>query len=95
MESNKNSFSDQHSENINDCKFAPNQGRRILDVNINVGAGTMMLRYDEVGFDYENVYSITAIGQSSKHDKSEGEKGLGFKKVFTIFNEVEIYSNGF
>lgn len=82
-------------QNINDCKFAPNQGRRILDVNINVGAGTMMLRYDEVGFDYENVYSITAIGQSSKHDKSEGEKGLGFKKVFTIFNEVEIYSNGF
>ena len=41
------------------------------------------------------MYSITAIGQSSKHDKSEGEKGLGFKKVFTMFSEVEIYSNGF
>ena len=82
-------------QNINDCLFAPNQTTRTLDVDINNNNGTMMLRYDELGFDFSNVYSITAIGQSSKHDKSEGEKGLGFKKVFTMFSEVEIYSNGF
>lgn len=82
-------------QNINDCLFAPGQSTRTLDVDININNGTMVLRYDEKGFDYSNVYSITAIGQSSKHDKSEGEKGLGFKKVFTMFSEVEIYSNGF
>ena len=82
-------------QNINDCKFAPNQNSRTLDVTINIEKGTMMLCYDEAGFDYSNVYSITAIGQSSKHDKSEGEKGLGFKKVFTLFSEAEIYSNDF
>lgn len=82
-------------QNINDCLFAPDQTTRTLDVNINITDGTMILKYDEIGFDYSNVYSITAIGQSSKHDKSEGEKGLGFKKVFTMFSEVEIYSNGF
>ena len=82
-------------QNINDCVRAKGQTTKTLDVNINVNDGTMILKYDEAGFDYKNVYSITAVGQSSKHDKSEGEKGLGFKKVFTMFSEVEIYSNGF
>lgn len=82
-------------QNINDCKATSTQRKRTLDVDINEEQGTMVLRYDEAGFDYSNVYSITAIGQSSKHDKSEGEKGLGFKKVFTLFSDVEIYSNGF
>lgn len=80
-------------QNINDCKFADNQYERILDIDIQ--KNTMILCYDEAGFDFSNVYSITAIGQSSKHDRSEGEKGLGFKKVFNLFKEVEIYSNGF
>ena len=82
-------------QNINDCVAAPNQKYRTLDVSIISEAGTMILQYDEAGFDYSNVYSITAIGQSTKHDESEGEKGLGFKKVFTLFESVEIYSNGF
>lgn len=82
-------------QNINDCKRGENQETRTLDVDIDVEKGTMLLRYDEAGFDYQNVYSITAIGQSTKHDESEGEKGLGFKKVFTLFERVDIYSNEF
>lgn len=82
-------------QNINDCKFGKGQKIRNLFVSIDVENGEMLLTYDEEGFDYSNVYSITAIGQSSKHDESEGEKGLGFKKVFTLFKQVEIYSNGF
>ncbi|SEM19689.1 hypothetical protein SAMN04487770_12848 [Butyrivibrio sp. ob235] len=82
-------------QNINDCKFGNGQKTRNLEVDIDVESGTMLLAYDEAGFDYANVYSITAIGQSSKHDESEGEKGLGFKKVFTLFEQVEIFSNGF
>ena len=82
-------------QNINDCAAAPGQDSRTLDVSVNPVSGTMLLTYDEAGFDYANVYSITAIGQSSKHDESEGEKGLGFKKIFSVFDTVEIYSNGF
>ena len=82
-------------QNINDCKAGEGQYTRDLEVSVDVQQGTMLLRYDEAGFDYSNVYSITAIGQSSKHDESEGEKGLGFKKVFSLFEKVEIYSNGF
>ncbi|MBR3313101.1 MAG: hypothetical protein IKG18_03080 [Atopobiaceae bacterium] len=82
-------------QNINDCAAAPGQETRVLRVAIDDVAGTMLLEYEEAGFDYSNVYSITAFGQSSKHDESEGEKGLGFKKVFTAFEKVEVYSNGF
>lgn len=82
-------------QNINDCKAGKGQDTRTLDVSICPEDGSMMLQYDEAGFDFSNVYSITAIGQSSKHDESEGEKGLGFKKVFSLFEVVEIYSNGF
>ena len=82
-------------QNINDCKKGEGQETRTLEVSIVIQEGTMLLQYDEAGFDYPNVYSITAIGQSSKHDESEGEKGLGFKKVFSLFENVEIYSNGF
>ena len=82
-------------QNINDCKAGKGESTRTLNVSIHPEDGSMMLQYDEAGFDYSNVYSITAIGQSSKHDESEGEKGLGFKKVFSLFEVVEIYSNGF
>lgn len=82
-------------QNINDCKNADDSTSRMLQIEIDLSKGIMKLVYDEAGFDYKNVYSITAMGQSSKHDSSEGEKGLGFKKVFTLFEYVEIYSNGF
>lgn len=80
-------------QNINDCKKGENEIQRILSVNID--DNYMTLKYPEKGFDYKNVYSITSIGKSTKNDSSEGEKGLGFKKVFSVFEEVEIYSNGF
>lgn len=82
-------------QNINDCVKGEGQKTRILNVAVDTSNGTMLLQYDERGFEFENVYSITAIGQSTKHDESEGEKGLGFKKVFALFDVVEIYSNGF
>lgn len=81
-------------QNINDCHYSLEKPRE-LDIQIDTKLGQMILSYEEDGFSYANVYSITALGQSSKHDQSEGEKGLGFKKVFTLFDFVEIYSNGF
>lgn len=82
-------------QNINDCIPAQDTEKRHLDIKIDTQNGTMQLTYDEKGFDFANVYSITAIGQSSKHDEREGEKGLGFKKVFTLFDKVEVFSGGF
>lgn len=63
-------------QNINDCHYSNDENDRLLSIFIDTKTGTMTLSYDEDGFDYSNVYSITAMGQSSKHDRSEGEKGL-------------------
>lgn len=82
-------------QNINDCRSIDNDKNRSLTISINDQEHTMTLTYDELGFQFADVYSITAYGQSTKHDEREGEKGLGFKKVFTVFSQVDIYSNGF
>ncbi|MGN1020536.1 MAG: hypothetical protein ACI4O7_09170 [Aristaeellaceae bacterium] len=82
-------------QNINDCRDEQAHPARELDITLDDQGQTMTLTYDEQGFQFADVYSITAYGQSTKHDEREGEKGLGFKKVFTVFSQVDIYSNGF
>jgi hypothetical protein len=58
--------------------------------------------YNEDGFTKANVRSITAIGESTKKQIQSdhrraiiGEKGVGFKSVFSVASEVAIHSNGF
>jgi len=82
-------------QNINDCIPNSDDEKRILKVELDESNGIMKLKYNELGFSYANVYSITGVGQSTKHDKSEGEKGLGFKKVFKVFDRVNVLSNQF
>lgn len=60
---------------------------------------------NEVGFTPQNVRAITAIGESMKRKilgegegglrQTIGEKGVGFKSVFSIAKEVSIHSGGF
>lgn len=53
---------------------------------------------NEVGFNEANINAICSVGKSSKSkDKTGyiGEKGIGFKSVFTVSNAPEIHSNGF
>lgn len=82
-------------QNINDCLPFADDEERILKIELDESNGIMKLKYNEAGFSFANVYSITGIGQSTKHDKSEGEKGLGFKKVFKVFDRVNVLSNEF
>ncbi len=59
----------------------------------------LILQNNEKGFKDCNVDAICGIGGSTKRDKKSmgyiGEKGIGFKSVFMITNEPQIYSNGF
>lgn len=82
-------------QNINDCQPYSKDEERMLSIQIQREKGMMSLTYDERGFDYKDIYSITALGQSTKFDEREGEKGVGFKKVFALFDWVEIHSNDF
>jgi hypothetical protein len=57
---------------------------------------TFVIETNEDGFNRKNVEAICATGQSSKKSSSSkeytGEKGFGFKSVFSIANEVRIQS---
>lgn len=63
------------------------------------GEDTLIIRNNELGFSAEDVYSITTAALSTKYlvDDSAyiGEKGIGFKSVFAVADEVEIHSNGY
>jgi hypothetical protein len=57
---------------------------------------TFVIETNEDGFNRKNIEAICATGQSSKKSSSSkeytGEKGFGFKSVFSIANEVRIQS---
>ena len=58
----------------------------------------VVTQYNEEGFTRENIRSITAIGESTKNRllKGEyqtiGEKGVGFKTVFAVASQINIFS---
>lgn len=57
----------------------------------------LVLVNNEVGFVEKNVRALCDVGKSSKSKKTGyiGEKGIGFKSVFTVSNSPEIHSNGY
>ena len=63
-----------------------------------VASKRLVVVNNEVGFNEANIKAICSVGASSKpKDKTGyiGEKGIGFKSVFTVSNAPEIHSNGF
>ena len=60
----------------------------------------IIFQNNELGFSKENIESICNIRKSTKSIKNGnkgyiGEKGIGFKSVFRVCDEPEIYSNGY
>jgi len=58
----------------------------------------LIVQNNETGFKEENVQALCYIGGTTKTNKSLGyigEKGIGFKSVFMVADEVQIFSNGF
>lgn len=53
---------------------------------------------NELGFHEEHIRALCDIGKSTKGKHQQGyigQKGIGFKSVFTITDRPEIYSNGY
>lgn len=53
---------------------------------------------NEIGFSAKHVLSLCRTGKSTKKgnkSKYTGEKGIGFKSVFTVSDAPEIHSNGY
>ncbi|MDO8769818.1 MAG: DUF3883 domain-containing protein [Burkholderiaceae bacterium] len=63
-----------------------------------VTAKRLVVVNNEVGFNEDNIKAICSVGASSKSKLKSGyigEKGIGFKSVFTVSDAPEIHSNGF
>lgn len=82
-------------QNADDCEYAEGITPKI---KVAFGEDKIIFQYPEKGMNYLDVYAITDIGNSSKKNiekRQIGEKGIGFKTIFAISKEVDIYSNGY
>ncbi len=64
---------------------------------ITITPNRLVVFNNERGFEEPNVKALCSVGDSTK-EKQEGyigEKGIGFKSVFTVSDRPEIHSNGF
>lgn len=64
---------------------------------LKVSPAELLLVNNELGFRAKNVTALCDVGKSSKAKKQGyiGEKGIGFKSVFTVSDAPEIHSNGY
>ena len=95
---NKLRFLFELIQNVDDCDYA-NPEDCELDIHFDFNYATITLKYNEVGFSPNNVFSITGIAEAAKNlspDRIEiGEKGIGFKSVFGVSNKVLVQSGKF
>lgn len=71
--------------------------RTIPNLTFKLSPNKLVLINNETGFSEKHVRFLCDVGKSSKTSKKGyiGEKGIGFKSVFTVSDRPEIHSNGF
>ena len=59
--------------------------------------GALIIENNEIGFNYDDVRAICAVGRTRKKKEQGyiGEKGIGFKSVFRMTGNPHIFSNGY
>lgn len=92
--SKKSHFILELIQNADDNEYAEGT---VPQLTFKLTIGRLILLNNEIGFSERNVQALCSVGDSSKAKKSGyiGEKGIGFKSVFTVSNAPEIHSNGF
>lgn len=81
-------------QNADDNSYEPSVTPRLT---FEIGPAKVVVRNNERGFAEANVRALCSVGESTKTTKLGfiGEKGIGFKSVFTVSDSPEIHSNGF
>ncbi|MCI0723785.1 MAG: DUF3883 domain-containing protein [Acidobacteria bacterium] len=66
-------------------------------LSFSLSPSRLVLVNNELGFRQTHVSALCDVGKSSKEKKKGyiGEKGIGFKSVFTVSDAPEIHSNGY
>lgn len=91
-------FLNELLQNADDCNYPEGATPTFV---MSLSGDQLQVDYNETGFTKNNVRALTAIGESTKKkllngETSEiGEKGIGFKSVFSVASKVDIHSNGF
>lgn len=81
-------------QNADDNDYAPRLERKLT---FQVWPNELRVLNNELGFEEKNVRALCDVAKSSKTKKHGyiGEKGIGFKAVFTVSDRPEIHSNGY
>src|SRR5688500_4623525 len=81
-------------QNADDNKYAAGITPQIA---FRLSSTRVVVENNELGFTEPNVAALCKVGQSTKtkHEGFIGEKGIGFKSVFTVTDKPEVHSNGF
>ena len=90
-------------QNADDCEYNTikscddNESR--VEVWIEIKDDSLIISYPEEGMTYSDIIAITTIGQSNKRLKKRkriiGEKGRGFKTIFSVCDFAQIHSGKF
>lgn len=89
-------FLNEILQNADDCMYSD---QIVPTFSLDIDGTILTAQYNEQGFTKSNVRAITAIGESTKKklagERTIGEKGVGFKSVFSVASKVEIHSGDF
>lgn len=90
-------------QNADDCEYNSikncDDNESQVEVKIEIKDDSLIITYSEEGMTYSDIIAITTIGQSNKRLKKRkriiGEKGRGFKTIFSVCDYAEIHSGKF
>jgi hypothetical protein len=80
-------------QNSDDNAYLPNV---IPTIKIELFPHALLVFNNEIGFQEKNIVAVCNVGGSTKQGMAGyiGQKGIGFKSVFSISDVPEIHSNG-
>lgn len=85
-------------QNADDCEYEKG-AKKSITIEISEDCGSMMVSYPEKGMTYSDIIAITTIDQSNKLKKKKrkviGEKGIGFKTIFSVCESADIHSGNY
>lgn len=83
-------------QNADDCEYNGIDSKIKIEFLEN---NKIKVTYNEEGMTYRDILAITTIGESNKQDRTKkrliGEKGIGFKTIFSACKQVDIHSGGY
>jgi len=89
-------------DNHYDRGVSPKLHFSLLDydpTNTEGAEGCLIIFNNELGFEFPNVEAVSSVGESTKKSSKDsgyiGEKGIGFKSVFSVTSAPHIFSNGY